>query len=54
MIGFTGAFHKVHLRHGDIAVAAFTNTKGDNGMSVDWSKYSTIKQARDRRKGPTG
>jgi hypothetical protein len=44
--------HRVHLRHGDIDAAAFTNTKGDNRMSLDWAKYSTALQARDRARDP--
>jgi hypothetical protein len=44
--------HKVHLRHGDIDAAAFSNTRGDNGMSVDWARYSTAQQARDRAREP--
>jgi hypothetical protein len=40
--------HRIHLRHGDIDAAAFSNTKGDNGMSTDWAKYSTAQEARDR------
>jgi hypothetical protein len=44
--------HRIHLRHGDIDAAAFTNTKGDNGMSLDWARYSTAQQARERARDP--
>ena len=43
--------HKTWVKpDGDVSPAAFKNH--GNGMSTDWSRYSTPEQTRDRRRKP--
>ncbi len=42
--------HKNLMVNGQVTIAAFKNVQG--GMSVDWNKYSTAEEARQRARSP--